>query len=262
MCLILFACQQHNDYPLVILANRDEFYARPSLSAHFWKNHPQPLAGRDLQAGGTWMGITKTGRFAAVTNYRSGLAETGNKRTRGELPLRFLAATGSAHQFISDLDTSAEDYAGFNLLVGDAVSGQLAYYSNRGPGYSEITEGIHGLSNGFLDTPWPKVTEGKQALSDALQQPSMDPQRLFNVMQNAEPASDDQLPDTGIPLEKERLLSSRFIQSRDYGTRVTTLLLIDRSGQGQWLEQNYTSGGQHTDYRQISFQIDFPSAAE
>ena len=163
MCLILFALQQHKDYPLVVIANRDEYYARPTQAAHWWPDEPDVFAGRDLEAQGTWMGVNKNGRFAAVTNLRESGSSGPARLSRGKLTRDFLSGHESAEVFLKDIEATANDYAGFNLLVGDSSS--LYFYSNRNPGIRCIPPGIYGVSNGLFDEDWPKLYSGKQALA-------------------------------------------------------------------------------------------------
>ena len=239
MCLILFALQQHPEYPLIVIANRDEYYLRPTQAPHFWPEAPEIFAGKDLQAGGTWMGITRQGRFAAVTNYRDNLDAPDNAISRGDLCKNFLNSDISAEQFLAQIDQQKHRYAGFNLLVGD--SQQLFYYSNKQGEIISVPAGVHGLSNGLLNDPWPKVETGKLALADALKAGLSSP-ALMSVLLDSRSYPDDQLPRTGIELEKERLLSSRFICSEDYGTRNATVLLSNPQHSQYLVKEFYSEG--------------------
>jgi uncharacterized protein with NRDE domain len=247
MCLILLAFQHHPDYPLVVAANRDEFYQRPTLPAHFWQEAPELFAGKDLQAGGTWMGITRNGRFAAVTNYRDSAAAPQPAISRGALCRNFLTTQIDPYQYLTQLHQNHTRYAGFNLLVGSAE--QLFYYSNRQGEISPLSPGIHGLSNGLLNADWPKVESGKNALREILAQNS-DPIALQALLLDQQVADDGGLPDTGIGLEAERMLSSRFIQFEGYGTRCTTVLRTDCNGHIDWLEQHFNGSGASSAIRQ------------
>ncbi len=240
MCLILFAFQHHPQYPLIIAANRDEFYQRPATPAHFWEDAPRVFAGRDLQAGGTWMGITHDGRFAAVTNYRSPQHPPANAISRGTLCQEFLSSEIDPKTFLQKIDRQKERYAGFNLLVGNKDA--LFYYSNRKPGIQQLAPGIYGLSNGLLDDPWPKVKKGKTALTVQLQQDFM-PQDILEILLDDTTAIDEDLPATGIDYEMEKLLSSRFIFSEGYGTRCSTVLIIDQQNHWQWHSQHFAEQG-------------------
>lgn len=223
MCLINFAYKINSTYDLVVAANRDEFYQRETAKAHFWEDAPHVLAGRDLEKMGTWMGVTKEGRFAALTNYRAPREDTEGKRTRGELVSDFLKGTASPREYLEAVHERNHSYPGFNLVVSDGES--LFYYSNRERDIRKLEPGIYGLSNHLLDTPWPKVQKGKEGLGACLDSGSseLDP-CLFQTLQRAEPASDQDLPDTGIPLEWERSLSPLFIDTPKYGTRASTLV--------------------------------------
>ena len=158
MCLILFAYRSLPDYRLVLAANRDEFYDRPTRHVAFWDDAPEILAGRDLKAGGTWMGITKKGRFAAITNYRDSGMTIENAPSRGDLVKDFLIGKSRPHDYLESLQNKGQDYNGFNLIIGDG--NELFYYSNRDGNIHNIEPGVHGLSNHLLNTPWPKVAQG------------------------------------------------------------------------------------------------------
>ena len=240
MCLILFAFQQDPDYPLIVAANRDESYQRPTLSAHYWQQSPEMFAGMDLQAGGTWMGITKQGRFAAVTNYREPSSAPVSAISRGELCKNFLCSHLSAEQYLQQIAQQGELFAGFNLVVGTPQ--ELFCYSNRQQRIDAIPAGIHGLSNGLLNEPWPKVAQGKIDLELKLQQ-SSSPAKLLPLLLDNQVADDELLPSTGIDIETERLLSSRFIQSESYGTRSSTILRINKANKSEWLEQAFNRHG-------------------
>lgn len=237
MCLILFAYHQHPHYPLILAANRDEFYQRPSASADFWPEHPDLLAGKDLAEGGTWLGLTRKGRLAVITNYRDGQPGQTYSRSRGKLTLDYLTTDTTPFDYLRQIHQQKDQYNGFNLLVGDGQ--QLYYYSNRQGEIRDLKPGIYGLSNHLLNTPWPKVKAGRDSLGQAVNcLPDTTP--LWSFLQSPDQAPDHQLPDTGVPLDWERLLSAAFIDSDDYGTRASTLLLIDREGQVSFTEQSYT----------------------
>ncbi len=240
MCLILFAYKMHPKYKLIVAANRDEFYERKTASAHFWHDHPEVLAGRDLEKMGTWMGVNKNGRFAAVTNYRNPKENMIGKRSRGELVKNFLITDIKPVDYLETLAKKKDEYPGFNLLVG--TSEELYYFSNVTNRYSKVEQGLYGLSNHLLNTDWPKVRQGKEMLSKII----MDQQhvtskteatkkeeelieRLLHMLQNCDIAPDDQLPNTGISLEMERMLSPIFIKSENYGTRSSSILLVKES---------------------------------
>ncbi len=229
MCVIFFAYRQKTDYPLILLANRDEFYARPTAAAHFWEDAPEIFAGRDLVHGGTWLGITKTGRFAAVTNYRDPQAPKGGF-SRGDLVSDFLKNDDGVQSYLKTIQGRAADFSGFNLLVGEINSqkSELGYYSNRENKIRNLEKGIYGLSNHLLDTPWQKVNKGKAELTKLLQNNALEKEKLFEILRDKTLADDKELPDTGIGYEREKLLSSIFIETPIYGTRSSSLILIDR----------------------------------
>ncbi len=239
MCLILFAHRRHPEYPLVVIANRDEYYARPSRDAHWWDDAPI-FAGRDLEAGGTWLGVDRRGRFAAVTNVREPGGMQPGARSRGELPRDFLAGATDGEAYLDAVATRAREYSGFNLLLGD--SNALWFYSNRDHGRRRIAPGIYGISNGAFDEPWPKLASGKAELGQALAA-DVDPDALSEILTDHRIADDHELPRTGVPLDVERMLSSRFIRSPGYGTRACTVLLFGADGEVFFREDNFIDAG-------------------
>lgn len=254
MCLINFHFQDHPIYKLIVAANRDEFYKRPTIPAQFWEDKPTILAGRDLLQGGTWLGITKSGRFAALTNFRDLSEQPKDFRSRGEIITDYLDSDVPAPVFLESLQRKRDEYAGFNLLVGTPAA--LFYYSNSLNEIKKIQPGTHGLSNAFLDTPWPKVENGKAGIQDQVRhQQAIQPDDLFDILSFAEPFPEDTLPDTGVGPELEKLLSSLFIQSPDYGTRSSTALLIDHQNNVTFVERTYNNGDIMDD-RAFSFQIE------
>ncbi len=239
MCLILLAWQTHPDFPLVVAANRDEFFARPSAPADFWVEAPDILAGRDLQAGGTWLGVSRGQRFSALTNYREGSRQRADAPSRGALVADFLAGESDPEAYLAALSKRGADYNGFNLFVGEGQ--RLGYYSNRNSGTRWLSPGIYGLSNHLLDTPWPKLSLAKTAFAEALTQlPASD--AFFELLADQEIVPDTHLPETGVPLEWERILSAVFVNSPDYGTRASTLLTMHRSGQTKLIERSFGQG--------------------
>lgn len=244
MCLILLAWQAHPGYPLVVAANRDEFFARPTAAAGFWDEAPDILAGRDLSAGGTWMGITRQGRFAALTNFREPGKNRPQAPSRGKLVSDFLAGTMSAPDYLEKLSRTSAAYNGFNLLCGSQNQG-LWHCSNRSESGEphRLVAGIYGLSNHLLDTPWPKVAQGKSDLAKALAALPQD-QPLFELLRDANVHQDDQLPRTGVSLEWERILSAAFVIGMpDYGTRSSTVLCFDRQQFLSFDEQTWLPAG-------------------
>ena len=251
MCLILFAYRHRDDYPLILIANRDEYYARPTRCAHWWDDAPI-LAGRDLEAGGTWLGIGRDGRFAAVTNVREPGGMKAGKLSRGDLTRGFLSGTARAETWLDEIAGRDQKYAGFNLLLGDADG--LCFYSNRGGGSMRVQAGVHGVSNGSFDEPWPKLESGRDELA-ALLAGDFDRDSLMGILTDHRIAEDHRLPSTGVPLDVERMLSSRFIRSPDYGTRACTVLLIGADGRVDFSEQNFGVLGEPGELVEESFEI-------
>lgn len=260
MCLILFAYDCHPRYYLAVAANRDEFYDRPALPARFWPEFPALLAGKDLRAGGTWMGITTAGRFAALTNYR----ERGTnplKYSRGQLVKEYLCGLETPLSYLNTLKDGGAEFNGFSLLLGDQQG--LYYYSNREKVMRRVEKGCHGLSNNLLDVPWPKVSKGVKALAaclsgeDSAREDSVK-ERLFEILADKERPGDDKLPQTGVSLEWERILSPIFIVSPRYGTRCSTVLLQDRNGHVRFWERNFLPGNTEQ-FSEVFYEFDIHS---
>ncbi len=252
MCLILVAWRAHPEFPLVVAANRDEFRARPSIGADFWKENPDVLAGRDLAAGGTWLGFTRQGRFAALTNFRDPAQMRDTAPSRGALVSNFLLGHDTPDAYISALTSSAAAYNGFNLLVGDGA--QLVWYSNMGNGKRVLEPGVYGLSNELLDSPWPKVRAAKSALSQSLAE-LPDDAALFDLLHDDRRHPDAELPRTGVSLELERMLSAAFISGQDYGTRSSTILMTDVARRVRFDEQEWLAGGARGARRRFVFSL-------
>jgi uncharacterized protein with NRDE domain len=240
MCLILIACGAHPDFPLVIAANRDEYYQRPTARAAYWQDHDHILAGRDLECMGTWLGVTRTGRFAALTNYRDPRERKTDAPSRGHLVSDFLISELDPRGYIDEIRTAAPRYNGFNLLAGNAD--RVFCFSSRDSTLQELSPGIHGLSNHLLNTPWPKVVRGKQRLQQALER-GPDAAALLDLLLDREPAPPSELPDTGIGTDMERVLSPALIVSAQYGTRASTALLIGSDGSVSFTERTILPGG-------------------
>ena len=249
------ALNTHVTYPLILLANRDEYYERPSASACFWAETPSVLAGKDLRAGGTWLGITRKGRIGAVTNYRDPASIREDAPSRGRLVSDFLLGQRGPEEYIDKLDREAWKYNGFNLIVGE--KGQYYWYSNRGDGVRCLSAGIYGLSNHLLDTPWPKVVKSKDALAHLLSEreaPSLE--ELFLILTDDTIAGDEDLPDTGVCLEWERILSPIFIVSPTYGTRSSTVMLIDADNRVTFVEKTFNADLDHPAIARHVFRIE------
>lgn len=242
MCIVLFAWQVHDKHPLLVAANRDEFHHRPAEAAR-WRG--DLLCGLDLVAGGTWLGVSRGGRFAAVTNYREPIADRmpGN-RSRGMLPMGFLESELAPLEYLQRLQGEQQEYGGFNLLVSDGR--ELVWMSNRGAEPQQVAPGIHALSNGNLDTDWPKARRGQsllqQVVADGMTQ-GVAPERLLQILEDDSLPDDDALPDTGVGLEMERLVAPIFIQSAAYGTRASTAVIQHADGRFDFLEQRWQPGG-------------------
>ena len=256
MCLIIFAHHYHPDAPLVLAANRDEFFGRATAAANFWPEHPDLLAGRDLEQGGTWMGVTRGGRFAAITNFRDPARTVAGPRSRGELTLDFLLGTDSAQQYLLAVAARQEEYAGFNLLLGDQH--QLWFLSNsgeaRGAAPKLLPPGLYGLSNATLDTPWPKVVLGKEEMRDCLTRP-LTHHALAAVVGDQQSATPEALAGLGLDGDMDQLLSAQFIQAGQYGTRCSTTLWLDRDGGADFCERSYNDSGQLTGTIEQRFQL-------
>ncbi|MGB8437089.1 MAG: NRDE family protein [Burkholderiales bacterium] len=250
MCLILIAHHAHPAYALVVGANRDEFYGRPTAPADFWQDAPGVLAGRDLQASGTWLGISCDLRFAAVTNFRDMRSMQPGARSRGELTSEFLRGHETAERYLEGVSRRASDYSGFNLFVADATG--LFYFSNRDGEVRKLRPGIYGLSNHLLDTPWPKVAELKPRFSAAIAEP-LDPVSIRQLLSDRGLAPDAALPDTGVGLERERMLSAAFVISDTYGTRSTTALSVGADRTVHFNEWSYGPAGAPIGEREFTF---------
>ena len=255
MCLILAAWQAQRDFPLIVAANRDEYFARPTRSAGFWADAPNILAGRDLSAGGTWLGITRGGRFAALTNYRDPRREKQAATSRGALVSDFLKGSASSLDYLAAIEDIAPAYNGFNLLVCDGET--LACHNNVEQRTRVLEPGIHGLSNHVLNTPWPKVTAAKLALNASLHTlPETQP--LFDFLRDTTPAPDNELPSTGVSLDWERRLSSIFVRgepSIGYGTRSSTVLVAGAQGRIIFDEQEWHADASAASRQRFSFSL-------
>jgi uncharacterized protein with NRDE domain len=250
MCLILLAWRSHPQQKLLVAANRDEFYARPAAPAQFWHDAPHILAGRDLEQGGTWLGVTLSGRFAALTNVRNLQAPLGNL-SRGLLVSDFLNSDVAPEQFLQQLQPELPNYSPFNLLLCD---GKHLYYGNSTGDICELQPGVYGLSNAALDTPWPKVATGKEALLK-LTANEPDTEQLFEILADKDQADETALPDTGVGITLEKQLSPRFIHFDVYGTRCSTVVTYSHAGEIHFLEKQFDETGQEADSRNYVFAV-------
>ncbi|MDH0304572.1 MULTISPECIES: NRDE family protein [unclassified Pseudomonas] len=240
MCLIVFAWRPGHALPLIVAANRDEFYARPTQALAAWDDAPGVHAGRDLEAGGTWLGVGPQGRFAALTNIRDPGQHQG-PRSRGELVAAYLHGELGVEAYLDQVAGRSGQYSGFNLLVGDGR--RLGYLHARSATPQVLAPGVYGLSNAGLDTPWPKLLKARAGLERLLETP--EPQQLLALLSDGEPAAEAELPETGVGLATEKLLSSVFIASQNYGTRASTVLIVDDQGQRRMIERSFGPFGGH-----------------
>lgn len=242
MCLAVLAIAPRPGIELLLVANRDEFHDRPARQAEFWADAPDVVGGRDLSKGGTWLGITRSGRYALLTNYRDPRDVKPDAPSRGLILREFLLGRQEPRAFLQDLRGRASAFGGFNLVVGDPLG--AFWFSNRTNDPRELSRGVHGLSNALLDTPWPKVRKTKERLEALLSNESMSTESIsieagFGILADAEQAPDSELPDTGVGLEWERILSSPFIRSPKYGTRASTVVLIESAGRVTFAERTF-----------------------
>ncbi|MGC1954933.1 MAG: NRDE family protein [Gammaproteobacteria bacterium] len=253
MCLIFVAYRQRADYPLIIAANRDEFYRRPSAAAHHWNEAPTVLAGRDLKARGTWLGITRAGRFAAITNFRDPRRNRDSAPSRGQLVRDYLCGDLSPQAYCQAISSSAAAYNGFNLLLGNRR--ELWYYASQGDRARALEAGLYGLSNCLLDTPWPKVVRGKELFRRLLTQERLSETALLHMLADRTCPPDELLPDTGVGLPWERTLAPIFIRSDHYGTRSSTVLLVTAEGRVQFSERNFVQGSNEHATQRYEFSL-------
>ena len=258
MCLIYVAWRRDPDYRLVVAANRDELHARPAAPAHWWDDPSGVLAGRDLAAGGTWLGLTRGGRFAAITNYHDPASHRHDAPSRGALVTDFLTGTCSAPAYLHRVMREGSVYNGFSLLAMDGDT--LAYASNRAEGVVRLEPGVYGLSNHLLDTPWPKVTSGKADLERLADRSRLDVPALLQLLARR-PAADSGASDAGPDGERERsrLRASRFILGGAYGTRTSTVVLLDAECGGVLVERSFDAGGRTTG--EVAFELDAPDTS-
>jgi uncharacterized protein with NRDE domain len=258
MCLAIVALDAHPRYRVVIAANRDEFHARPAAPAHWWTSGM--LAGQDLIGGGAWFGVTRSGRWALVTNYREGIPRDPAAPSRGKLVTNALVDPSPPLLCAAAIARDGARYHGFSLLVGETMGqagseprpslpgdrSTAAYVSNRASGAMALRAGVHGLSNHLLETPWPKLVRSKARLADALDGQALDTAAAFALLADREPADDATLPATGMSRERERMLSSAFIVSADYGTRCSTVFTLSRNGSANFVERSFDAAGNMT----------------
>ena len=253
MCLIALAHPGGPGVRLIVAANRDEFFERPTAPAAFWNDHPEVLAGRDQRAGGTWLGVTKGGRFAAITNYRNPRDRRDDAPSRGALVSDFLTGGESSADYATALHRRAAPYNGFSLVMFDGV--EIWFCSNRGAQAYRVSPGVHGLSNHLLDEPWPKVVRAREGIEKLSGEP-FKAEDFFAMLADERPAPDDQLPDTGIGLERERRSSSIRILDPVYGTRCSSVLLMRESGEVEFHERSFSHAGGVTGTVNYRFRVE------
>jgi uncharacterized protein with NRDE domain len=256
MCLCLFAVNAHDEFPFILIANRDEFRTRPASIAAFWEEHPNVLAGRDLQGMGTWLGMNKSGKIAFLTNYRHPDYFNRKGPTRGTLVSNFLTSERNGKEYLDSVQNPTE-YNGFNLVVG-SLDG-LYYYSNVEGKVKPINSGVHGLSNAFLNTSWPKVDDGKEKLKSAIEKNDLNSNHLFSILADGSFAKESELPETGVSQELEKVLSAKFINTPNYGTVCSTVIKIDRNGKCFFEEKTFNEKGLETGKVSYEFSTGFGS---
>lgn len=241
MCLLTIAYNKHPKYPLIIISNRDEFYDREAAPAHYWEDEPSIYAGRDLLGGGTWIGVSKSGRLAAITNYRDpSLLEIG-QRSRGEIVRNFLIEKGSSTIFFEELKKTKNLYGGYNFIGYDGE--RLLHYNNILDEGGPVLPGIHSVSNASLNTPWPKVTLASEKLEKVLLLSSEEQLIAFKtLLEDRTIAPDEALPNTGVGIHLERILSAQFVKMNGYGTRSSATILFDYDGIIHFSERIYENG--------------------
>jgi uncharacterized protein with NRDE domain len=253
MCLLVLAWKNHPRYRLVFAGNRDEFHDRPAAPLNWWQDDARILAPRDLKANGTWLGVARSGRFGMVTNFRDLQAPAEYSPSRGSLVPRFLTGATSPKEFLDDLRGAAPRYSGFNLLVGGPRA--LYYYSNRStPVPQSLRPGIYGVANHLLDTPWPKLTRTRNRFIELLKQPDVTADALFAMLADRTRTPDAELPHTGLPLDWERAVSAPFIINERYGTRSSTVLLVERNGRTVLHERRFDQEGAQTGVTRFEFK--------
>ena len=227
MCLIFMSFKTHPDYKLIVAANRDEFYNRKTAPAHFWTDYPHVLGGRDMEASGTWLGVNRQGKVSMITNYRDFKNIRHDAPSRGHLVSGYLTGNTEPEMYMRAVEMRGAMYNGFKLIAG--TPDKLYYYSNYKHGVELIAPGLHGLSNHLLNTQWPKVRKGLDKMRPLMNTKIIDADMLLDALYDAEIAGDDELPDTGLGIEQERMLSSMFIKGSEYGSRSSAVLFIDRA---------------------------------
>jgi uncharacterized protein with NRDE domain len=252
MCLLIVAVYSHPQWPLIVAANRDEFHARPTREAHWWPDHPDIVGGRDLQAGGTWLAMSRSGRFAAVTNFRDLQHETGALRSRGHLITDFLTCDRAPPGYLESIDPGR--YAGFNLLVADRAD--AAYLSNRGAPMRALPAGVYGLSNATLDEPWNKVTRSRSRLEALIADDAVDESSLLHLLDDREKASAEEVETDDLAFSTAHALTAPFVVLPEYGTRSSTVLTLDIEGKVRFVERRFDERGRIKGESGFDFDLD------
>ena len=251
MCIIAFAHQVHPEYPLILIGNRDEFYNRPTQEIHWWDE--KILAGKDLEAGGTWLGFSKEGRFSIVTNYRDIAGIKQNARSRGDLPLNFIRGSDDMQAYVSEISEEENAYNGYNLLLWE--KGEMVHYSNYESKINPIQPGVHALSNALLNTPWHKTERLKKGFENTIDG-SFNVENLFSLLTDEVKADDKDLPSTGLPYEREKEISSICIRTKDYGTCSSTVVLVDKNREVTLIERIYSVGNRTEQENVFSWSLE------
>jgi len=259
MCILFFALNQHPDYPVIICANRDEFHQRPTQAMHWWQppvNSNKVLAGKDLQAGGTWLGLSELGSFSALTNFRQPALFDKNKKSRGELVLQAIDKINNNQQqrFEDQLTTTTDQYNGYNLVFGKL--NKLSCFDNVSKKVQPLTDGVHSLCNGALDDIWPKMALGQAALVSLIKKDlPLNIEQLFTLMKNTQQAKTEDLPNTGVSKAWEHFLSAIFIKSKQYGTRTTNIITLDKTGNVTVYDRSYNIQGKCCDKNMFTLTL-------
>ncbi|MEL6557289.1 MAG: NRDE family protein [Bacteroidota bacterium] len=251
MCLILFSWDNHPQYKLILAANRDEFYERPTDPIHSWQENSNIIAGKDLTGGGTWMGVSKQNKFAAITNHRNPTRILQDAPSRGDLTLDFLKDTVSEENYYTEKSRTLDQYNGFNLLVGSF--NKMSYFNNVDGNYQELKKGIYGLSNAVLDTPWPKLSKAKNAFAKVVDDANPAVDDFYKILQDKTLADDAELPQTGVPYEWEKAISAVYIEKENYGTCCSTVVTVTHDGAGKIHELSYPVGNRKAEEKIIDF---------
>ncbi len=252
MCLIIFAVDVHPKFPLIVAANRDEFYARETLPMHIWDRPEGMLAGKDVSAGGTWLGVSEGHGIAMLTNYRDPHNINPHAPSRGELVSGYFYSDSGAAGYIDQVAQHGAKYNGFNLICGNGEG--YYYYGNYGSEVQAIASGVHGLSNALINDPWPKVTRGKERLTELIRQGEEDPYAFLDMMFDVDVADDSRLPETGVGKDLERILSPMFITSPDYGSRSTTVVMVSNQGEVKVVERTHMLANKGKEDREFALR--------